>query len=513
MDDKAIQPDYAQPVADYPRVHAMHRPDATAYVDGERSCTYAELDARSNQVANAILKSGCEAGDRIAYLGVNSGPYVETFFGANKANVVYVGLNWRLTAHELTYILNDAQISMVLADEQFVPLLEELKASVPSLQRILSTEPQTFDSWRDSYDSNDPQLHHNEDDTILQFYTSGTTGNPKGVMITNRCMSEHRRTEDGLGDWYLKTDLDEVSINAMPNFHIGGLGWLLIGIFRGAKVILMPAPDPNLFLDYVEQYRATHLFVVPVVLGAMVEEQKRNPRDISSLKTIHYGASAIAPSLLKESLEIMSVRFSQYYGMTEANGVISCLAPEHHTLEKPELLNSCGLQVPGTEIKICDDQGNETARNVSGEIYVRSEGLMKGYWNMPEATADVFAHGWYKTGDGGRMDEDGFIYMTDRIKDMVVSGGENIYPSEIEHQLVEHAAILEAAVIGVPDEKWGESLKAFIVVEKDPTPNSEEIIEFLRDRLAGYKIPRLYEIVDELPRTPSGKIQKFKLGP
>lgn len=506
-----LQPDYRLSVADYTRFHAARDAEATAYVDAGHECAYGELDRRASQVANALAAAGCSPGDRIAYLGVNSGPYVETFFGANKAKAVYVGLNWRLALAELEHILNDAGVSLVVADPQHLPMLQSLQETVPSLKAIVSAERSAFDAWRETGSDADPFLRHGDGDTILQFYTSGTTGRPKGVMITNRCMGAHRRSEDQMGDWHLKPEPREVSINAMPNFHIGGLGWLLIGVFRGAKVILMPAPDPAAFLDHVESHRVTHLFTVPVVLGMMVEEQKRRPRDLSALRTIHYGASAIAPSLLREALEVMQVRFSQYYGMTEANGVITCLAPEHHDLERPELLTSCGRSVSGTEIKICDEQGQEVPRGASGEIWARSDGLMKGYWNRPEANAEVFVDGWYRSGDGGRMDDDGFIYIGDRIRDMVVSGGENIYPSEVEHQLVEHPSVAEAAVVGVPDERWGEALKAFVVPSGNDAVTADDLIEFLRDRLAGYKIPRLYGFLDEMPKTASGKMQKFKL--
>ncbi|MEQ8690997.1 MAG: long-chain-fatty-acid--CoA ligase, partial [Pseudomonadales bacterium] len=466
---------------------------------------------RSNQVARALAAAGCAPGDRIAFIGVNSGSYVETFFGANKAKVTYVGVNWRLAPAELEFILNDAEVKLVVADPDFIPVLEELRARIPSLQYIVNADREAFSQWHDTQTSADPGMAHDVDDAILQFYTSGTTGNPKGVIITNRAMSEHRRSEDQFGDWYLQSDPRETSINAMPNFHIGGLGWLLIGIFRGAKVILMPAPEPGAFLDYIESERVSHLFVVPVILQMMLEEQKKRTRDISSLKVIHYGASAIAPALLREALEVMNVGFCQYYGMTETNGVISFLPPDCHDLGQPERLKSCGRAVPGTDIKICDEHGNELPRGESGEIWARSEGLMQGYWNRPQATAHAFVDGWYKSGDGARMDKDGFLYMADRIKDMVVSGGENIYPSEVENALAEHAAVMECAVIGVPDEKWGEALRAFVVCREGKTLSSEELIEHLRPLLAGYKIPRQYRFVSELPRTASGKIQKFKL--
>lgn len=506
-----MQPDYAQPVADYPRFHAAHIPDKVAYVDGDSICSYAVLEQRSNRIANALIASGCTAGDRIAYLGINSGAYVEVFFGANKAKVVYVGLNWRLAPLELEYVINDAGASIVFCDEQYVTMLEGISAVVPSLEKIISVNSSSFCAWRDSFSDTDPSLGHEAEDPIIQFYTSGTTGKPKGVVISNKAMSEHRWAEDQLGDWYVSSGCDEVSINAMPNFHIGGLGWLLIGLFRGAKVILMGAPDAKLFLDLIEQEKVTHLFAVPVVLGMMLEEQKRKPRDLSSLKVFHYGASPIAPTMLREAIQLMSCGFCQYYGMTEANGSITVLSPEFHQPDNFELLKSCGKALPGVTIKICDAQGHELPTNCVGEVWVRTDALMLEYWRKPEASAEVISDGWYKSGDGARIDEKGFVYISDRIKDMIVSGGENIYPAEVENALYEYPGVEDVAVIGIPDKKWGESLKAVLVVASNVEVTDSEFISFLRDRLAGYKIPRVYQFVDALPRTASGKLQKYKL--
>ncbi|NIB38871.1 long-chain-fatty-acid--CoA ligase [Pseudomaricurvus alkylphenolicus] len=511
-----MHPQYDQPLADYVRYFGDKTPEHIAYVDGDHSCTYGALDQRASQVANGLSAMGLQSGDRVGFLGVNSGPYVEVFFGSCKAKTVYVGLNWRLTARELEFIINDSAISAIFCDAQFKQMLDKLKPSLPSLKQVIAVDDGSYGDWRDTQSRVDPMRSHDPQDLVLQFYTSGTTGKPKGVTLTNFSMGEHRRSEDQWGDWYLNTrGLDagkqEVIINAMPNFHVGGLGWLLIGLFRGAKVILMAAPDPDAFLDLVEAQQVTHLFAVPVVLGMMLASQKQKPRDISSLKVFHYGASPIAPSMLKEALEVMGCGFTQYYGMTETNGTVTVLKPSDHQLDNPQRLKSCGRAIDGVEIKICDGEGKSLPAGEAGEIWVKAPAIMSGYWNLPEATAEVLTDGWYRSGDGGRMDADGYLFMADRIKDMIVSGGENVYPSEVENALDEHEAVAEVAVVGVPDEKWGETVKAVIVQAENAEVTAEALIEFLRERLAGYKIPRQYQFVEALPRTPSGKVKKFEL--
>ena len=506
-----MQPEYECPVADYPRFYAEKASDRIAYSDGEQHRNYGELNKCASQVAQGLFAAGCKQGDRIGYLGNNSGPYVEVFFGACKAKAIYVGLNWRLTPLELEYILKDAGVVLVFCDPQFKEMLHKLQQTVPSLHTLISVERGNFSGWRDQYDASDPLFEHHLEETVVQFYTSGTTGKPKGVCLSNANMSEHRRSEDVLGDWYLRSEPQEVIINAMPNFHIGGLGWLLIGIYRGARVILMAAPDPDQFLDLIEHERVSHLFAVPVVLGMMLERQKQHPRDLSSLKVFHYGASPILPSMLREAIEVMACGFCQYYGMTETNGVVTVLSPDNHDLAHPARLKSVGAPIPGAQIKICDPEGNPLPANTNGEIWIKIPGVMKEYWNRPEATAEVLVDGWYKSGDGGRLDEAGFLYMGDRIKDMVVSGGENVYPSEVEQALCEHPAVAEVAVIGVPDKKWGETVKGCIVLAPGCSVTPDELILFLRERLAGYKIPRIYQLLDALPRTASGKLKKFEL--
>lgn len=506
-----MQPEYRQPVADYVRYHADQHPDSLALVDGGMSVNWATLHERTSRVANGLIALGCRHGERIGYLGVTAWPFVEVLLGTLKAGMTYTGLNWRLTAVELEYVLRDSAVRVIFCDSGLMPMLQSLQGKVDTLEQVIASDPDGFADWRNGHGTTDPLLAHADEDTIFHLYTSGTTGFPKGVCLSNHSMSEQRRAEDQFGDWFVHSVPQEVVINATPNFHVGGLGWLLIGLFRGAKTLLMQAPEPGHFLDLIERERVTHLFAVPVTLSLMLEEQKKKPRDLSSLKVIHYGASAMAPALLREAIGILGCEFVQYYGMTESNGIVTVLPPDEHRLDKPERLSSVGKAIPGTELQIRDAVGRPLPPGRNGEIWIRSPTIMKGYWNLPEATAEVLEDGWYRSGDGGRLDEEGFLYMGDRIRDMIVSGGENIYPTEVENALMEHPAIAEVAVIGVPHEKWGEAARAFVVLADGVKASPERLIAFLRDRLAGFKIPREFEFVEELPRTASGKVKKFEL--
>lgn len=505
-----MQPRYEQPVADYVRFHAEHNPDVIAYQEDGETCTYPELNRRASQVANGLAAHGCTPGDRIGFLGVNSGGYVEVFYGAAKARVLYTGLNWRLAPAELAFLLEDSGCRVIFCDPEFETMLNDLAKKIPTLELVLPVD-ERFSTWRDSQSDSDPFLTHEAEEPIVQFYTSGTTGRPKGVLLTNRNMSTLREAEDNYGEWYVSSDRRETLINAMPNFHVGGLGWMLIGMFRGARVLLLPAMDADIFLDLVESEQANHFCAVPVVIQMMVEAQRARPRDLSSLRLISYGAASIAPAVLRDAMETLSDNFVQFYGMTEMNGSCTVLRPEDHSLENPERLLSCGRAAPLLEIEIRDAAGKPVPPGQHGELWLRGGTMMAGYWNRPEATAEAIVDGWYRSGDGGHMDEEGYIFISDRIKDMVVTGGENVYPNEVENALYEHDEIVEAAVVGIPDEKWGEALLGFIVRAKGSKLTDDDLIAFLRERIAGYKIPRRYRFVDAFPRTPSGKIKKFEL--
>ncbi len=505
------QPDINTPLAGYTEYFSSVVPDRTAVSDGERRYSYRELDQLANRVANALTASGLGRGDVISFIGLNSLEYCQLLYGSAKSGAVLLPVNWRLAPPELVYILNDAKAKILFCDPQFAATATLIRDQVPSLQRIIVVDRSgEFVRWRDAASDTRPQMDHQAEDIALLFYTSGTTGRPKGVLTSNRGLSMGRYAERRVGPWYFSEDHD-VTIAAMPNSHIGGTGWLLMGQFRGGTMLVLPAPDPARMLDMIQSERVTQLFAVPTVVDMMVKEQRQRPRDLSSLKYIHYGASSFAPSQLRDAIETMGCGFIQYYGMTETGGLMVAMAPEDHDVNLPDRLKACGRPMPGVTIRLCDAEGREVPVGAVGEIWVQTPAMMNGYLNREKDTIESYTGNWFRTGDAARRDAEGFLYIADRIKDMIVSGGENVYPVEIENAILEHDAVAEAAVIGLPHDKWGEEVCAVIVPKSAATIDAQDMIAFLRSRLAGFKIPKRYFVADALPRTASGKLKKFEL--
>jgi len=342
----------------------------------------------------------------------------------------------------------------------------------------------------------------------LQLYTSGTTGLPKGVMLTNRNLFSF--TEEVPRQWGF--DSTKTSIVVMPLFHIAGSGWGLVGMAVGARSVLLREVDPVKILAAIENERVTHAVFVPAVLQFLLIMPQLKETDVSSLELIAYGASPISESVLRASMQAFGCDFVQLYGLTETTGATVQLdARDHDPDNRPELLRSCGKPFPWIEVRVVDADGNDVGDGEVGEIWMRGVQIMKGYWNKPDETARaVTEDGWFKTGDAGYW-RDGYLYLHDRVKDMIVSGGENVYPAEVENVLMGHPAVADVGVIGVPDEKWGETVKAIVVKAEGSEPTPEELIAYCRERLAGFKCPTSVDFIDALPRNPSGKILKREL--
>ncbi|MFN6118921.1 MAG: long-chain-fatty-acid--CoA ligase [Actinomycetes bacterium] len=497
-------------VSDILRVHAHERADQVSLVQGDRQVTWGQLLARASQVANLFAAAGVGNQDRVAFLDKNGIEHFEVFYGAALLNAVCVDVNWRLAAPEVEYIVNDAQAKVLVVGPDFVPVLEAIRANLTSATTVLVIG-QDYEAAVGAQPTTDPGVTSAADDVAFQLYSSGTTGRPKGVMLSNANFFGLLPLAKQM--WELSPDA--VNLVAMPLFHIGGGGWAVPGQYEGARSVIVRDLDPASHVRLIGKERITHGFLVPAVLQFMLMVPGVDQADFSSLRVLVYGASPISEEVLATSVQTFQCKFWQAYGLTETTGAVVNLPPEDHDVNGPNRhrLRSCGLPGPGVEIRIVD---TDTLRDCEvgevGEIWIRSAQVMKGYWNMPEETAkSIDADGWFRSGDAGYLDADGYLYIHDRVKDMIVSGGENVYPAEVENVLMGHPAIADVAVIGVPHEKWGETAKAVVVRKPGVEVTEQEIIDHARERLARFKCPTSVDWADALPRNPSGKILKKDL--
>ena len=485
---------------------AGRRPDHPALVGAARTVTYAELWERGNRMAHAVSDAGVDEGGRVAYLDLNNPEFFEISLGANKVGAAIVPLNFRLAPVELGQIVQDSGAPVLVVGPAFESALETLLEVATCVERVVRVGAD-YESWLAAASAEDPGREPRSDDVVLQLYTSGTTGLPKGVMITNESCSA---LMDVANSW--SVDQTSVSLVAMPLFHIGGSGWANVALARGGTDVLVPVPDPAVILDTIEQSRITNAFLVPAFLQMMCAVPGAAERDYSSMRSIAYGASPITSAALRASLETFRVPLFQVYGLTETTGAITELASSDHDPDGPRahLMRSAGKPYPWVQIKAVDPvTGSDCAADQVGEIWIHSVQNALGYWNKPEDTAATFDDaGWVHTGDAGYVDAEGYLFLTDRIKDMVVSGGENIYPVEVENVLSTHPAVGDVAVIGVPHEKWGETVKAFVVRREGAEVTEAELVDFTEGKIAGFKRPRSVDFVEELPRNPTGKLLK-----
>ncbi|PQE01672.1 long-chain fatty acid--CoA ligase [Mycobacterium sp. EPG1] len=494
-------------LADIVRGHARHRPGAPALIVGDRVITYAELDDRSNRAAQAFSQAGVGFGDRVAFVERNGAEYFDVAFGLAKLGAVTVPVNWRLTAPEIRHVLTDAAVSMVVVGQEFADRVHDIEQDIDAGIVVVGNH----DRWPDFAEfvgqapAVDPGVVTGPDDLVFLMYTSGTTGAPKGVMLSNTnfvC-----KTAGVAGPW--KFDAGAVSLAVMPLFHMAGFGWALAGLWQGAATVVLRDVDYAAILDAIGRHRVTNMLVVPAVIQSLLGTPGLDDMDFSGLRIVVYGASPITDDVLVRGMDRFGGVFAQVYGMTESTGSITQLDGDEHL---PTLLRSCGKPYPWVQIRIVDASGADVAPGTVGEVWTRSPQNMLGYWNNPDATAATLtADGWLKTGDAGYLDAAGYLYLHDRIKDMIVSGAENVYPAEVENVLMTHPGVADVAVIGVPDARWGEAVKAIVVRARDATLTEAELIAYARHRLAGFKLPKSVDFVGALPRNPSGKLLKRAL--
>lgn len=501
-------------IGDIPGLGAKQYADRTALILADRgeTMTYAQLDQRADAFVAAMQARGLRPGDRVAYLGRNSDLFFPVLFGAIRAGLVLVALNWRLTAVEIAYQLRDSQSRLLIRDSDFAAAADEAARTLPAPLPMLDTEGAGTDHLRALLLQAAPAVAvpHETDQVVLQLYTSGTTGNPKGVLLSHGALSSARHAER-VSEHFTHLETGCKMLSAMPNFHIGGMSWVLMGLVRFGTVVLTADPGPANMLKLIREYGSEHSFIVPTVLRAIVDELKARGEAAPRMRGIYYGAMPIGASLLDELIAVFNCPLVQFFGMTENTGSATVLGPSVHTPATPQLLKSVGQPYPGMQIEIRSPEREVLKPGEPGEIWIHSPTRMLGYWNLPEKTAEALIDGWYASGDGGYLDTEGYLYLTDRIKDMIVSGGENVYPVEVEEALRRHPGVLDAAAVGLPDERWGEVVA--VAVERRPgaTIDEEELRAFARSQIAGYKCPKIVRFVDALPRTASGKVQRAQV--
>jgi len=477
------------------RRHARERGAESAYWTPARTWSFAQLDDASNRIAQGLLSLGVGPGDRVACLTKLTADCVALVIGANKIGAVCMPVNWRLAPPEIDYIVDDGKAKLMMADAAF------------PYTKIKSFKTEEFSSWYGQFEAKDPDRVPGLDDTALQLYSSGTTGLPKGVELSHRNLKASMVDATPLAIAYQGPP--DVMLNALPTYHIAGVGVALLTASKGGMSVLYPDFDPAKVVAAIGEHRITHSFLVPAMIQFMLQVPGVDRADYSSLKGISYGASPISEKVLIEAMRTFKCQFVQVYGLTETTGAITCLPPEDHDPEGPkkDLLRSAGKPMDGVELRIADASGRDCADGEVGEVWIRTAQNMKGYWANRKATADAFAGDWFRSGDAGYL-KGGYLFLHDRIKDMIVSGGENIYPAEVENVLMQHPAVADGAVIGVPDERWGEAVKACVVLKPGLQASEADIIGFMRERIAHYKCAKSVDFVSAIPRNPTGKILK-----
>ena len=511
-----IHNDAIQTLADLATVQAEQFPTQRALIFQDQALTYEQLHQRSNQAANALLATGIRAGMRVACLARDCLQGYEILFGCAKIGAVLVPVNWRLTAPEIRYILQDAEVELLIVGPKFYPLVTSIQPDLERLKIIVALDAASkdwpaYEHWLK--DASEDPLHTmiQAEDVAVQMYTSGTTGHPKGVQLAHYSFFAIARAFAQQNQRWIGWNRQDISLIALPLFHIGGLWWAIRGLVAGAENVLLESFIATEAIRTIAAYGVTKTCLVPAMMQAMLAEPSCRDTGFSTLDTIVYGGSPIAETLLTKAIDTFGCDFVQIYGMTETGNCAVCLPASDHTLDLPQRLKAAGKPFPGVSIAVLNPQQASLPAGEIGEICIQSPANMAGYWKLPEATAKTLIDGWIHTGDAGYLDEEGYIYICDRIKDMICYASENVYPAEVENILYQHSAIAEAAVIGVPDPQWGEAIKAMVVLKPGTEATALDIINFARGKIANFKLPRTVEFLDALPRTPSGKVQKGKL--
>jgi len=490
-------------------------PDNPAIIHGERYYTYAQFNERANRLANVLNNHGIKQGDNVAILQYNYPETLESIFACFKAGIGAVPINFRLHPKESAFIIDHSQARAVIISSEFNDSLTEVRKLMPNVKLIITTqgaagELKDYETLLNAADSSWSDVAVDPDDLAWLFYTSGTTGMPKGAMLTHRNMLA--MTMNFYADMTLLGP-DDAILHAAPLSHGSGL-YALPNVAKAAVNVILETKsfDPELVFQTIEKHHITNIFAAPTMIKLLVESQAVDRYDHSSLKCLNYGGAPMYVEDLKNALQKLGPCLVQLYGQGESPMTITYLPQRDHIIngnkEQEKRLSSTGIQRTDVEVKIFDAHERELPPGEIGEVVTRSDLVMKGYWRNPEATTETICNGWLHTGDVGYMDERGYLFLMDRSKDMIITGGENVYPREIEEVILTHPAVREVAVFGIPDPKWGEAIKAVVALFPDQKASAEELINFCRDNLAAYKKPKSVDFTDELPKNNYGKTLK-----
>ena len=501
---------------EFVRRHGLRTPDKPAVVMGSHVLTWSQLDRRVDRVANALLALGLRPNDRVAVMLPNRPEFFELYFGISRAGLVGVPVSYRLTPPELTEILGVARPSLLVFDGHYADAAAALLSRLPGVRHswVIGVGQvagaRAYEERLAAAAAEPVTSPAGEHDTFAIFFTSGTTGLPKGAMVShlnleangyNQFVADQSRRED-------------VNLVGTPLYHMGAVFMAVTYIMLGCTQVVVERFEPGLWLENLQAHRATVALLVPTMLNAVLNHPRLDHFDLSSLRLVFYGGGPMPPAVLRRALNRLQCGFTQGYGLTETLEATFLVATDHvlgGSDQQEQRLASAGREAVGAEVRIVDDAGRDLGTGEVGEVLIRSRSIISGYWENPEETAQALRGGWFYTGDLGYLDEDRYLFIVDRKKDMVVSGGVNIYTKEIESVLYAHPAVLEAAVFGVPDENWGEVVTACVVLRPGGRTTGQELIDHCRVSLAGYKKPKAVHFLDELPKNPSGKVLKREL--
>ncbi|MGD2125489.1 MAG: long-chain-fatty-acid--CoA ligase [Desulfobacteraceae bacterium] len=497
--------------------NALFYGDREAFVYGDQRITFELYNRRVNRLIHALGDMGVRKGDVLGVLSWDCGEYMDVFGAAEKGGFIISPFNVRLSAQELEYLINDSECETLFVGPELAEVVESIRPKIPQVKRFISFESPLpgmacEDDLLANYPTDEPNVAVGDEDPLFICYTSGTTGRPRGALYT------HGRLREDVICHALEVPIGskDKGISLMPLFHIGGIIIRAYFFYQAVTKVILKYFDPRTLLEVIEKERVTDVALVPTHLALMLDLPDFGKYDVSSIKRLYYAGSPMPTELLRRGMKIFGSVFFQGYGQTESGPDVAYLKEEDHdVLERPpeeqERLLSAGHPAVGVHVRIVDEKGIDVVLGEVGEIIVKSRHVMKEYWKSPEETKEAIVDGWLHTGDIGRYDEDGYIYIVDRKKDMIVSGGENIYPRAVEEILYRHPAVLECAVFGIPDPKWIEAVHAVVTLKKGATASAEELIKFCKENMASYKVPKSAEIVQQMPKSATGKILKKEL--